>query len=179
MSTGHSSIDAIIDIFSIAVKKTLDSSTGKTIKISETFQSIPKVVLRPDMGCFVQFTGDYNGLAVMNFTAEAAMMLYRSYMINMGLSADDLAKDCTSKEVEDTMGEMTNQIMGRAARMVEGKYDLSANFGQPKSLALNSAITLTPETEYMDNRRACFRVGTERFYLELAMEKSEFIQHEK
>lgn len=167
-------IDEIVTIFSLAVQKTLESSTRHTIKISSTIQTLPKVGLRPDLGCFVQFKGDYSGLVIMNFSGAAAMELYRSYMITMGLPEEELARDHTSKEVEDTIGELTNQILGRSVRMVESKYDLISHFGQPKALALASAITLIPDTEYVEHRRISFRIASERFYMELAMEQMEF-----
>ena len=169
-------IDHLAVIFCQAVKKTLEKSTKKKIKFSSTFQSIPRVKLKPEVGCFVQFVGDYNGLAVINFSGQAAMDLYTSYMTSMGLPENELSRECTSNDVVDTMGEMTNQIMGKAMQMVESKYDLTAFFGQPKSLALNSSITLTPDLDYQDNRRIVFSIGTNRFHMELAMEKTEFIE---
>jgi len=168
-------IDLVANIFSQATKKTLDKGTKKTIKYSKTIQAIPKVSLKPEIGCFVLFNGDYNGLVVMNFSAAAAMDLYTSYMTSMGLPESELAKDYTSNEVVDTMGEMTNQIMGRSMSMVESKFDLSSFFGQPKSLSLTSAITLTPDLNYQDNRRISFAIGTHKFYMELALEKVKFI----
>ena len=168
-------IDIVANLFCQATKKTLDKSTGKSVKYSNTLQAIPKVSLRPELGCFVQFTGDYNGLLVMNFSADAAMELYRSYMLTMGLPESELAKDYTSAEVVDTMGEMTNQVMGRSLRMVESKFDLVSNMGQPKAIALNSAITLTPDSEFQDNRRMVFSLETFRFSMELAMERTQFI----
>lgn len=175
MAAELETIDIVANIFSQATKKTLDKGTKKTIKYSKTIQAIPKVSLKPEIGCFVVFSGDYNGLVVMNFSAAAAMDLYISYMTSMGLPENELAKDYTSNEVVDTMGEMTNQIMGRSMRMVESKYDLSSFFGQPKSLALTSAITLTPDLDYQDNRRISFTIGTNKFYMELALEKVKFI----
>ncbi len=175
MSDEIETIDVIANIFSQAIKKTLEKSTKKNIRYSMTFQAIPKVSLKPEVGCFVMFSGDYSGLVVMNFTADAAMNLYRSYMINMGLPESDLAKECTSNEVIDTMGEMTNQVMGRAMSMVESKYELTSYCGQPKALALNNSITLTPEMDYQTNRRVSFSLGTNRFHMELALEKTQFI----
>lgn len=175
MSDEPETIDIVANIFSQAIKKTLEKSTKKTIKFSSTFQAIPRVSLKPEIGCFVLFSGDYSGLVVMNFTAEAAMELYKSYMINMGLPESELAKECTSNEVIDTMGEMTNQVMGRAMSMVESKYELTANCGQPKALALNNAITLTPEMDYQTNRRVSFSVGPKRFHMELALEQTQFV----
>ena len=180
-------VDNIISIFCLAAKKTLEKSTKQVIKYSATIQRIPKIALRPDIGCFVQFTGDYSGLVVMNFSVDAAYELYRSYMLTMGLSEKELVKDGHSNEVVDTMGEMTNQILGRSVSMVENQFDLNAYFGQPKALFLNSAITLTleavssvnmaPDATFSENRRIVFKVGTHRFHMEISMEKTEFITY--
>lgn len=175
MADEPETIDVIANIFSQAIKKTLEKSTRKIIKYSPTFQAIPRVSLKPEIGCFVLFSGDYAGLAVLNFSADAAMDLYRSYMVNMGLPEGELAREYTSNEVIDTMGEMTNQILGRAMSMVESRFELTANCGQPKALALNNAITLTPEMDYQTNRRVSFSVGTNRFHMELAMEQTRFV----
>lgn len=168
-------IDVLADIFCQATQKTLEKGTRKAIKYSKTIQVIPKVTLRPEVGCFVQFTGDYNGLVVLNFSAEAAMELYRSYMITMGLPESDLAKYHTSSEVVDTMGEMTNQLMGKATQMVESRFDLTSYIGQPKALSLNTAITLTPDIHFQHSRRLVFSLDTHRFYMEMALEQTEFI----
>ncbi len=168
-------VDIIASLFAQGVQKTLEKSTKKKVKYSKTFIAIPKVCLKPEVGSFVQFSGDYNGLVILNFSAGAALNLYRSYMITMGLPESELAKESTSSEVVDTIGELTNQIMGRSMRNVETKFDLTSYFGQPKALALNSAITLTPDLNYSDNRRISFSVGTDRFHLEVAIEKMEFI----
>ncbi|PLX49010.1 MAG: DUF3334 domain-containing protein [Desulfobulbaceae bacterium] len=175
MAESTVTIDTIASMLALAAKKTLEKSTKKKIKYSTTLIAVPKVCLKPDLGSFVQFSGDYNGLVVMNFTTEAALDLYRNYMLSMGLPEDELAKEATSSEVVDTIGELTNQIMGRAMQMVEAKFDLTSYFGQPKALALNSAIALTPDLDYQDNRRIALSVANNRFHIELALEKVEFI----
>ncbi len=175
MENGTNTIDIMAGIFSQAIKKILGKSTGQKITYSPTSQDIPKVRLCPDIGCFVQFSGDYSGLVVMNYGSAAAMTIYKEYMMTMGLPESELAKEPTSTEVVDTIGEMTNQIMGRAMYMVESKYQLSSYFGQPKALALNSAITLTPDLDYQDSRRISFSVETNKFYMEISLEQTEFI----
>ncbi len=185
MSDQQLAIDLIAPVFCAATKKTLDKGTGKKVSFSHTIQTIAKLSIRPDVGCFVQFSGDYNGLTAMNFSAEAALELYRGYMTTMGLPLEELAKESTSSEVVDTIGEITNQIMGRAVRMVESKYDLNSKFGQPKALSLNSAIALYPEVtfsggtvsgedEALDSRRIVFKIDNVRFHMEISMEKSYF-----
>lgn len=175
MAESTVTIDTIANILALAAKKTLEKSTKKKIKYSPTLIAVPKVCLKPDLGSFVQFSGDYNGLVVMNFTTEAALDLYRNYMLSMGLPESELAKEATSSDVVDTIGELTNQIMGRTMQMVEAKFDLTSYFGQPKALALNSAITLTPDLDYQDSRRIALSVDSSRFHVELALEKLEFI----
>jgi CheY-specific phosphatase CheX len=175
MREKQATIDILAEIFCQAVKKTLEKSTRKEIKYSKTIQVIPKVGLRPEVGCFVQFSGDYNGLVVVNFSAGAALELYRSYMLAMGMPESDLARDSTSAEVVDTMGEMTNQFMGKAMQMVEGRFDLTSYIGQPKALSLNTAITLTPDLDFQDNRRLVFSLENHRFYMEMALERTEFV----
>lgn len=173
-----STIDIISGIFSEAVKSVIEMSTHKNITYSSTLQKIPKVCLRPEIGCFVQFNGDYNGLVIMNFSAESAMTIYTSSMVALGIPEDECAKNFTSSEVADSIGELVNQIMGQSMRRVQEKYDLASSCGQPKALALNSAIILSIDSgyEYRDNRRIVFSLDkSSRFYMELTMEQTEFI----
>ncbi len=167
------SVDALAGAFFKSVTNVLERSTKKKISHSKTVQKVQRVSLRPDVGCFVQFSGDYSGLVVINFTAEAALELYSSYMTAMGIPENELVKNCTSNEVPDTIGELTNQIMGRTMSMVEDKYDLSSLGGQPRALALNTSIILQIDTPHQESRRLVFSVSGFRFYVELAMEKNE------
>jgi CheY-specific phosphatase CheX len=179
MAQNIGAIDAVANIAFRAVKGVLGTNTKKMIKSSATMQKVSKVSIRPEIGCFVQITGDYNGLVVMNFSAGAAMLLYRNYMLTMGMPEDELAKDFTNSEVPDSLGEMINQIMGKITKLAEDAYDLTVYCGQPKALALNSPIILTVDMAYSENRRISFSIDNEKFYLELAMESTEFIPVEK
>ena len=172
----NTTIDSIATILCQATRHVLESGTRQPVKYSTTFQEIPKVTMKPDIGCFVPFTGDYNGLAVMNFNEDAAMELYRCYMTAMGIPEEELAKDYTSVEVTDSIGEMANQIMGLLMRSVEDKYQLSSVCSQPKALALNSSITLIIDCDYRVNRRMVFNVNAKKFSMEIAMENTEFIK---
>jgi CheY-specific phosphatase CheX len=177
MAKNIGAIDALTAIALQAVKEVLEANTKIPIKASSTVQKVPKVSMKPEIGCFVPFTGDYNGLVVMNFSAGAAMLLYRSYMMAMGLPEDDLAKEYTNVEVPDSIGEMVNQIMGKLTKLTQDTFGLSSYCSQPKALALNSAIILTIDTDYRENRRLSFSINNERFYFEIAMETAEFIQN--
>jgi hypothetical protein len=96
--------------------------------------------------------------------------------MNMGLPEEELVKDYTSADVPDSLGEMVNQIMGKLTKLIEDKFELSTVCGQPRALALNSAIILTIDTDYKENRRITFAVDTHKFYFELAMESTRFIR---
>ncbi|HCY84653.1 MAG TPA: DUF3334 domain-containing protein [Desulfobacteraceae bacterium] len=169
------SIDKISKIFLTTAQKTLEASTGQEVKFSSTIQKIPKVSMKPDLTCFVQFDGDYIGLVILNFSAEAAFEVYKKYMLMMGMPKDELATSISSPEVADTIGELTNQLMGQLIRDVEEAYDLNAVIGQPKALTLNSAITLVIDAYYAENRRLSLKIGNYSFRIEIAMEHTEFV----
>lgn len=175
MNENFKTIDRISGILCEAVERVLTACTQKKVTYSPTIQSIPKITMKPDIGCFVMISGDYNGLLVMNFSGNAALSIYKSYMISMGLPENELSSHFTSNEVTDNIGEMVNQIMGEFMRRVAETYMLIAYCGQPKVLALNSAITLTIDSDYRDNRRISFSIDHDRFQLELALEQTEFI----
>ena len=170
------SIDEISKILLRTAQKTLETNTKQDITYSTTVQKIPKVSMKPDLTCFVQFDGDYIGLVVMNFSSEAAYEIYEKYMLTMGIPKEELATGVSSAEVTDSIGEITNQIMGQLVKDVGEAFELNAVFGQPKALTLNSAITLVIDADYAQNRRLSFKIGNYSFRIEIAMEHTEFIE---
>lgn len=175
LKQSYKTIDKMSGILCEAVESVLTACTKKTINYSPTIQGIPKITMRPDIGCFVTIGGDYNGLIVMNFSGSSALTIYKNYMLTMGIPESELVSHFTSNEVTDSIGEVVNQIMGEFMRLVGEKYSLVSKCGQPKVLALNSAITLTIDSDYRDNRRISFYIDHDRFQLELALEQTEFI----
>ena len=174
-NTNTLSIDEISKIFLTTAQKTLEKSTGQEVTFSSTIQKIPKVSMKPDLTCFVQFDGDYIGLVILNFSAEAAFEVYKKYMLTMGMPEDELAATIADPEVADTIGEITNQLMGQLIKDVEENYTLNAVIGQPKALTLNSAITLVIDAYYAENRRLSLKIGNYSFRIEIAMEHTEFV----
>jgi CheY-specific phosphatase CheX len=175
MSDPLVSIDEVSKIFLRSAQNTLAVSSGQEVTFSTTIQKIPKIAMKPDLTSFVQFTGDYNGLVVMNFSADAAFEIYKSYMEAMGMPEEELAVSVAAPEVTDTIGELTNQVMGQWIKDVEEKYNLNAEFGQPKALTLSSSITLIIDSDYGENRRLSFKIGNYNFRVGIAMEHTEFI----
>ncbi|MFT2520752.1 DUF3334 family protein, partial [Escherichia coli] len=74
-------------------------ATQCQIQYSGMVQRINKTSLKPDIGCFVLVDGGFSGLVIINFSAAAAMELYRSYMLSMGMGEEDLASSYTSDDV--------------------------------------------------------------------------------
>ena len=169
------SIDEISKLFLKTAQKTLEAGTKQEITYAKTIQKTPKISMRPDLTSFVQFNGDYNGLVVLNFSADAAFEIYKSYVQAMGMPKEELANTVASPEVTDTIGEITNQIMGQLIKDVEEEFELNADFGQPKALTLNSSITLVIDSDYGENRRLSFKIGNYSFRIEIAMEHTEFV----
>ncbi len=171
-------IDQVAKLISEAVKEVIEASTQSVVRFAPTIQKIPLVSLKPDLGVFVEFTGDYAGLFCMNFSGDAAVELYRKAMSFMGIPEEELAKDYNSDEVVNFVGELANQIIGAMRRKVEEKFGLSARNSQPRAIAINQTITLLLNTmiERPQCRRLSFRTADNHsFYVEFGMEQTEFI----
>lgn len=162
-----------------SVTKVLNIATQGNIRYSGMVQRITKTCLKPDIGCFVLFDGGFSGLVVINFSAQAAMELYESYMLSMGMAKSDLASSHTSDEVANVMGELMNQIVGDFTGKVARELQTHITQNQPKMLALNKQVMLSVDTnlDKPEARRVTFYTGRNNiFYLELAIDRTEFIK---
>jgi CheY-specific phosphatase CheX len=162
-----------------SVSKVLAVATQSQIRYSGMVQRIHKTCLKPDIGCFVLFDGGFSGLVVINFSAPAAMELYEHYMLNMGMSKSGLASSHTSDEVSNVMGELMNQIVGDFTSKVAREFQTHITQNQPKMLALNKQVMLSVDTnlDKPEARRVTFFTGQGNiFYLELAIDRTEFIR---
>jgi len=162
-----------------SVTKVLSIATQSQIHYSGMVQRITKTCLKPDIGCFVLFDGGFSGLVVINFSASAAMELYSNYMLNMGMAKEGLATSHTSDEVGNVMGELMNQIVGDFTGKVARELQTHITQNQPKMLALNKQVMLSVDTnlDKPESRRVTFYTSSNNiFYLELAMDRTEFIK---
>ena len=162
-----------------SVSRVLTVATQSQIHFSGMVQRITKTCLKPDIGCFVLFDGGFSGLVVINFSAQAAMELYESYMLSMGMAKDELASSHTSDEVSNVMGELMNQIVGDFTGKVARELQTQITQNQPKMLVLNKQVMLSVDTnlDKPEARRVTFYTGRNNiFYLELAIDGTEFIK---
>jgi chemotaxis protein CheY-P-specific phosphatase CheC len=157
----------------------LSSASGNKISYSAMVQKISRTCLRPDIGCFVLFDGGFSGIVVANFTAPAAMEIYRDYMKTMGMPDEEIACNHMSDDVSNIMGELMNQMVGDFTGKVREQLQTSITQNQPKMMVLNKLVQISVDTA-MDRpqaRRVTFTTKNQNiFYLELAMDKTEFIQ---
>lgn len=164
-----------------SVSGVLSVATQSNVTYSAMVQKITKTSLKPDYGCFVLFDGGFSGLVVINFTAKASLELYTRYMRNMGMPEDELAIAHTSDEVGDVLGELMNQLVGDFTNKVRKELQTHITQNQPKMIALNKQVNLSVDTnlDRPQARRVTFSTENNNiFYLELAMDKTEFIQLE-
>jgi hypothetical protein len=162
-----------------SITSVLTAATHSQVRYSGVVQRITKTCLKPDIGCFVLFDGAFSGLVIMNFSAQAAMELYQSYMLNMGIPEEGLAGSYTSDEVSNVMGELMNQVVGDFSGKVGRELQTHISQNQPKMLVLSKQVMLSVDT-HLDNpeaRRVTFYTGKNSiFYLELAVDGTEFIK---
>lgn len=165
-----------------SVSGVLTSATSSQVNYSAMVQKINKTSLKPDFGCFVLLDGGFTGLVVINFTAKAALEVYTNYMRNMGMPEEELAISHTSDEVGDVLGELMNQLVGDFTNKIRKELQTNITQNQPKMLALNKQVILQVDTnlDRPQARRVTFSTANNNiFYLELAMDKTEFIQLEE
>jgi len=138
--------DEILLTLCQSVTKVLTGAGNSNVAYSPMVQKIQKTCLRPDLGCFVLFDGGFSGLVIINFTAQAAMEIYKKYLMSMGMPEEELAQFHTSDEVGNVMGELMNQIVGDFTNTV--RYDLhtSINQSQPKMMAINKQVQILVNT---------------------------------
>jgi len=171
--------DDILLVLCNSMTSVLSSATAHEVNYSAMVQKINKTCLKPDIGCFVLFDGGFSGLVILNFSAEAAMELYTDYMVNMGLPASELATSHTADEVSDVMGELMNQMVGDFTGAIGHELHTSITQNQPKMLTINKQVLLSIDTnlDRPQARRVTFSTSKNNiFYLELAMDKTEFIK---
>ena len=154
-------------------------STAAEVKVTFTpmVQRIRHTTLRPDIGTFVLFTGSFSGMVVLNFSKEAAMEIYSSYMRYMGFTANEISQNYTSDDVAATLGELMNQIIGNFTGKVSSELHSHITQNQPKMLTLPQHVELNINMS-LDNpivRRITFKTASGAvFYLELAMDDTDF-----
>jgi CheY-specific phosphatase CheX len=162
-----------------SVTRVLNVATQSKIHYSGMVQRITKTGLKPDIGCFVLFDGGFSGLVVLNFAGDAALEIYEKYMLSMGMPKSELASSFTSDEVSNILGELMNQIVGDFTGKVRRELQTNITQNQPKMLVLTKQVMLSVDTplDRPEMRRVSFFTENNNiFYLELAIDRTEFIK---
>lgn len=169
----------ILQILCNSVSNVLTIVTKSPVSYSPMIQKISKTSLKPDIGTFVLFDGGFSGLVIINFSAASAVEIYQDYMIGMGMPKNELSSHHTNDEVGNILGELMNQIVGDFQARLEHELLISVNQSQPKMIALNKEIVLSinANIERPQSRKVAFKTSQNHiFYLEMSMEKTEFIE---
>ncbi|WAJ70962.1 DUF3334 family protein [Catenovulum adriaticum] len=171
--------DDILVMLCKSVTDVLANANANMVTYSALVQKISKTSLKPDIGSFVLFDGGFSGLVVVNFSAAAAIEIYQSYMTNMGIPLPELSTRHTSDDVGNVMGELLNQILGDFTSLVGKELQTSITQSQPKMLTVNKQLIISIDTnlDRPQARRVTFTTQNGNiFYLELAMDRTEFIK---
>ncbi len=162
-----------------SVTRVLNVATQSKIHYSAMVQRVTKIGLKPDIGCFVLFDGGFSGLVVLNFAGNTALEIYEKYMLSMGMPKSELASSFSSDEVSNILGELMNQIVGDFTGKVRRELQTNITQNQPKMLVLNKQVMLSVDTplDRPEIRRVSFFTENNNiFYLELAIDRTEFIK---
>jgi len=173
MLTKTSTIE-FVRIFSSSIRDLIQSSTSKKILVSKTAMQVGGIQISGDVGAFVAFKGDYSGIMVLNFEADAALEIVSDTLIMMGFPEDEVPKHHGSDEVRSNIGEIVNQAIGKCRSQVQEKFDLTARANIPAVVPITVPIALTmvaKEPAEMECVRVSFTtVKRNKFYMELALE---------
>lgn len=171
--------DQVLTTLCESACEVLTKASGNNITYSAMVQKITKTCLRPDVASFVLFDGGFNGLVVTNFSSDAALEIYQDYMRNMGMPESEISQSYRADDVANVLGELTNQLVGDFTFKVREKLQTHITQSQPKMMAITKLVQISVDTA-MDRpqmRRVTFATATNKiFYLEFAMDKTEFIQ---
>lgn len=160
-----------------SVSYVMSAAAHHEFRYAPMVQKISRTTLRPDIGTFVLFTGTFSGMVVINFPKEAAMEIYRGYMLSMGMDEKDLALNHTSDEVANSLGELMNQILGNFTSKISANLHSRIEQSQPKMLALPHEVQISINMA-LDNpqvSRITFKTEENNvFYLEFTMDDTTF-----
>ncbi len=165
-------------IYAQATKEIIEANTNSKISFSKTLLKIPQVYLKPDIGCFVELSGDLEGLVIMNFSKEAALEIYKKYMLMIGMPEDEITDNYASNDVTDSIGEIVNQIAGKARQEIEKKFNITIKNNQPKAIQISSSIMMSISADIIrpQCRRISFKTEEQNpFYAEISLEHVEFL----
>jgi hypothetical protein len=107
------------------------------------------------------------------------MEIYEKYMLHMGMPKSELVGSFTSDEVANILGELMNQIVGDFTGKVRRELQTNITQNQPKMLVLTKQVVLSVDTplDRPEMRRVSFFTEQNNiFYLELAIDRTEFIK---
>lgn len=179
----ESSIIEFSTFFCKATQKIIEAATGLKVQESKTFQRISNVKIEGDIGSFVSFKGDYNGILIMNFNGDSALEIVTAYLKTMGMPDSEIPTNHTAEDVRNNIGEIVNQIMGKSRKMIQKQFDLSATANIPAVVPITMPIGLILESTHAE-KQECIRIAlstpsSNRFYIELSMEPTQLIEMAK
>lgn len=170
----NTSILPIANLFGKAVQEMIQRSCRLHLHQSKTAQFISAIQISEDLGAFVSFHGNYNGLMVMNFEGNAALEIVQESLITLGMPKEEIPSHYTSDDVRSSIGELVNHIIGKARTMVQHEYDLVAHATIPAVVPVTNPIGLIFKTA-LTEPHPCIRLSyhtpkSHRFHMELTLE---------
>lgn len=174
------SILKIAEVFQKAAIETIARSCHVAVTVSKTAQLIPAVEISKQVGSFVSFTGNYNGLMVINFEGETALELVSASLRAMGMPESEIPGHALADDVLSSIGELTNHIVGKARNSMQQKYDLVARSNIPAVVPVTTPIGLVFKgggLEESECVRLSFRTpNNNQFHMEICSEPAQFVE---
>ncbi|MDH5510413.1 MAG: DUF3334 family protein [Nitrospinota bacterium] len=163
-----------VKLFARAVTETIEDATNSQIYVSRTAMQVEGVQIRGDLGVFMAFSGDYNGIMILNYDAESALEIVGAALRTMSMPEEEIPKYAGSDEVRQSIGELSNQVIGKCRAMVEERYGLTSMTNIPAVVPITVPIALSmvsKEPKAFECVRVQFTTQNHnKFYMEMALE---------
>ena len=178
----RSSILQVANIFAQSVQEVVARFCQMEVTHAKTAQFIQSIQISNDIGSFVSFFGDYKGLMVLNFAGDAALELVTASLNAMGMPASEMPSHFLSDDVINSIGELTNHIIGKSRTNVQNEYDLASQANIPAVVPVHTPIGLVFK-DGTNSGYECVRIpfrtaANNSFYMELTMEPAIFVSME-
>ncbi len=165
--------DSYVEVF-----KKMGSMVGGKFSVAPTFTIVKAAETRHKVTSLLDFTGAINGFVILNYPSEAALDVVSSFLQGMGMSKEDCPK-FVGEDAANTLGEITNQVLGGFRRNLEKTYGMKSMSGTPITMIMNTMFNLAPVDrgmKYVYVRAQINTPNANAVYIEFCMQEGIFVR---
>ncbi len=165
--------DSYVEVF-----KKMGSKLGEKFSVAPTFTIVKAAETRHKVTSLLDFTGAINGFVILNYSSDAALDVVSVFLQGMGMSKEDCPK-FVGEDAANTLGEITNQVLGGFRRNLEKTYGMKSSSGTPITMIMNTMFNLAPVDHGIKHVYVRVQINTpsaNAVYVEFCMQEGIFVR---